>query len=90
MSWLSPFLIMAILSLLGIAGINTSMFEVQVAGNDWNAKDTFYKADGGIWLGSEVLEQNFGCAMGFKDNILDGYVAVETGDLVLYDNSYCQ
>ena len=31
-------LVMAILSLLGIAGMNTSTFEMQVAGNDWNAK----------------------------------------------------
>ncbi len=34
-------MIMAILSLLGIAGINTSMFEEQIAGNDWNAKRYF-------------------------------------------------
>lgn len=58
-------LVMAILSLLGIAGIHTSTFEMQVAGNDWNAKRTFYKADGGISLGSELIEQSFNCANGF-------------------------
>ena len=72
-------LVMAILSLLGIAGMNTSIFEMQVAGNDWNAKRTFYKADGGISIGSEVLEQNFGCPLGFKNSPLDSFVAIESG-----------
>ncbi len=34
--------------------------------------DTFYKADGGISLGSELLEQNFNCPMGSRIAILDG------------------
>jgi len=51
-------LVMAILSLLGIAGMNTSIFEMQVAGNDWNAKRTFYRADGGTSLGIELIEQS--------------------------------
>jgi len=63
-------LVMAILSLLGIAGMNTSIFETQVAGNDWNAKRTFYKADSGVSLGSELIEQNLnlGCLSGFTNN----------------------
>ena len=69
-------MVMAILSLVGIAGLNTSMFEVQIAGNDWNAKRTFYKADGGISFGAELLEQNFNCSLGFTgtgviQNIMD-------------------
>lgn len=58
-------IIMVILSLIGIAGLNTSMFEEQIAGNDWNAKRSFYRADGGISLGFEVLEQNLNCPTGF-------------------------
>ncbi|MFT5728335.1 MAG: hypothetical protein ACI8PB_002488 [Desulforhopalus sp.] len=58
-------MVMVILSLIGIAGLNTSTFEQQIAGNDWNAKRSFYKADGGISTGSELLEQNFNCATGF-------------------------
>jgi len=77
-------LVMAILSLLGIAGMNTSTFEMQVAGNDWNAKRTFYKADGGISLGTEVLEQNFGCATGFTNSVIKGTVTVN--DNILHDN----
>jgi hypothetical protein len=52
---------LVILSLIGIAGLNTSIFEGQIAGNDWSAKRTFYKSDGGTELGSELLEYNFSC-----------------------------
>lgn len=54
-------MILVILSLIGIAGLETSRFEQQIAGNDWSAKRTFYKADGGTELGSELLEYNFSC-----------------------------
>jgi len=54
-------MILVILSLIGIAGLDTSMFEEQIAGNDWSAKRTFYKSDGGTELGSELLEYNFSC-----------------------------
>lgn len=73
-------LVMAILSLLGIAGMNTSIFETQVAGNDWNAKRTFYRADGGISVGSELLEQNFNCPIGFKgagQTVIEGFMLVK-------------
>lgn len=62
-------LVMAILSLLGIAGMNTSTFEMQVAGNDWNAKRTFYKADGGVSQGIELVEQSLACPGGFTKPI---------------------
>jgi len=77
-------LIMAILSLIGIAGMNTSIFEMQIAGNQWNAKQTFYHADGGLSIGSEVLEQNFGCATGFTQAVLSGTITIN--DNILYDN----
>lgn len=54
-------MILVILSLIGIAGLGTSTFEEQIAGNDWSAKQTFYKSDGGTQLGSELLEYNFSC-----------------------------
>lgn len=62
-------MIMAILSLIGVFGINTSIIEQQIAGNEWNAKRTFYHADGGASLGSELLEQSFACAEGFNGGI---------------------
>ncbi len=54
-------MILVILTLIGTAGLETSSFEEQIAGNDWMAKQTFYKGDGGTEIGSEVLEYNFSC-----------------------------
>ena len=73
-------MIMAILSLIGIAGLNTSIFEEQIAGNEWNAKRTFYKADGGISSGSELLEQNFNCPTGFSG--VGGQTTIEASIIV--------
>lgn len=63
---IAALMVMVILSLIGIAGLNTSMFEEQISGNDWNAKRSLYRADGGISAGSELLEQNFNCPTGFS------------------------
>ena len=62
-------MILVILSLIGIAGLNTSIFEKQIAGNDWNAQRTFYRADGGASLGSEVIEQSYACISGFNGGV---------------------
>ncbi|MGW8157720.1 MAG: pilus assembly PilX family protein [Desulfoprunum sp.] len=70
-------LIMAILSLIGVAGMNTSIFETQVAGNEWNAKRTLYRADGGVTLGAELVEQNLGCeGIGFKSTLINDTVMI--------------
>lgn len=69
-------MILVILSLIGIAGLTTSIFEKQIAGNDWNAKRTFYRADGGASLGSELIEQSFACPDGFTDVDGDGRVVL--------------
>lgn len=60
-------MILVILSLIGIAGLTTSTFEKQIAGNDWNAKRTFYRADGGLSQGIELIEQNLACGNGFNN-----------------------
>ena len=79
-------LVMAILSLLGIAGMNTSIFEMQVAGNDWNAKRTFYRADGGISRGIELVEQSLACPGGFSRRTIQ-LKASAFQELSLYNNS---
>jgi hypothetical protein len=43
---------------------------LQIAGNDKVHKTTFYKAEGGAMLGSELLEQNFSCPIGFTSNAI--------------------
>lgn len=54
-------LTLLILTLLAIAGLTSSSFESTIAGNDWRAKQTLYKAEGGTELGIEMLEYNFAC-----------------------------
>lgn len=80
-------LVMAILSLLGVAGMNTSIFEMQVAGNDWNAKRTFYRADGGVSQGIELVEQSLACPGGFNmaENTIEGVIHYRTPSL--YNNA---
>lgn len=87
-------MILVILSLIGIAGLTTSTFEKQIAGNDWNAKRTFYRADGGLSQGIELVEQSFACPGGFNNGagtqkILENHLLVlERGgnDMMLYMN----
>ena len=57
---------LVILTLLGTFALNTTIFELQISGNDRVAKQTFYKADGGIQAGIELLEQNISCPNGFS------------------------
>jgi len=71
-------MILVILSLIGIAGLDTSMFEEQIAGNDWSAKRTFYKSDGGTELGSELLEYNFSCGPITSPKIKDKALKIYT------------
>ncbi len=47
-----------VLTLLGIAALNTTDIELMIAGNDTLHKKTFYKADGGTEVASSVLEEN--------------------------------
>jgi hypothetical protein len=60
---------LVILTLLGTFALNTTIFELQISGNDRVAKQTFYKADGGIQAGIELLEQNVSCPQGFSSSI---------------------
>lgn len=57
---------LVILTLLGTFALNTTIFELQISGNDRVAKQTFYKADGGAQAGIELLEQNLSCPDGFS------------------------
>ena len=58
-------LILMILTLLGLAATTNTTIELQIAGNDRLHKQTLYEAEAGAILGTEVLEQNFNCAIGF-------------------------
>ena len=58
-------LILLILTMLGITATRNTSIELQIAGNDRLHKETFYSAESGAILGTEILEQNFFCDTGF-------------------------
>ncbi|MGW8161419.1 MAG: PilX N-terminal domain-containing pilus assembly protein [Desulfobulbales bacterium] len=58
-------LILLVLTLLGISATRNTSIELQIAGNDRVHNETFYSAEAGAILGSEILEQNFNCGIGF-------------------------
>jgi hypothetical protein len=73
-------LILLILVIIGIAATNTTTIEVQIAGNEKVHKETFYRAEGSVALGVEVLEQNLYCPSGFASTGMDD-VGVSVADL---------
>lgn len=56
-------------TIIGIAAMNTSTTEVQIATNDNLHKLTFYEADGGTEIGQEMIEINFPCWVGFPSSV---------------------
>lgn len=82
-------MILVILSLIGVAGISTSIFEKQIAGNDWSAKRTFYQADGSTELGSELLEYNFSCGP-ITATAITSRISVNTPDVFHNDTEPTQ
>jgi hypothetical protein len=59
-------LIMVILTIIGVAATNTTIFELKISGNDRTHKTTMYQAEAGAVLSTEVLEQNINCLTGFN------------------------
>jgi len=59
-------MIMVMLTLFGIFATNTSIFELNISGNDKVAKESFFRADGGTQAGSELIEENVSCPNGFR------------------------
>jgi hypothetical protein len=57
---------LVLLSLIGTTGIDTSVTEIQIAGNDKLQKQAFSLADGGTEAGNRLLEENISCPTGFK------------------------
>ncbi len=81
-------MIMLVLTIIGIAANRNTTTELQIAGNDRTHKETFYVADGGTEIASEILEQNLACITGFTTNPLDGLVQVESDRLNFWRNSW--
>ncbi len=58
-------LALVVLTLIGLAAMNTSFFEKEIAQNINLAEKSFYGADGGSEVGIQMIEQNLGCPQGF-------------------------
>lgn len=58
---IAALMIMLVLTVIGIAANRNTTTELNISGNDRTHKETFYEADGGTELASEVLEQNIAC-----------------------------
>ncbi|MFV0438910.1 MAG: PilX N-terminal domain-containing pilus assembly protein [Desulfopila sp.] len=95
-------IIMVVLTIIGIAATRNTSLELQIAGNDKVHNTTFYGAEGGAILGTEILEQNINCSTGFASdtietnfkipNALDFHLnpvpaASDLNDLVLIDSN---
>ena len=50
-------LILLLLIVIGISATTSTVLEIQIAGSDRTHKETFYAADGGTHVGSELVEQ---------------------------------
>ena len=78
---IAALVILAVLTILGVSSISTSNMEVQIATNDKVHKMTFYAADGGSELGTELLELNIACPSGFStDNYVVNNITVVDRD----------
>ena len=54
---ITSLLMLTILMIIGIAATNTTIFELQIAGNDRSHKEAFYSADSGIGVAAKVISQ---------------------------------
>jgi uncharacterized protein (UPF0333 family) len=75
-------LIMVVLTIIGIAATNTTIFELNISGNDRVHKRTLYQAEAGAVLSTEVLEQNINCVTGFTGKDVDGNVVADLEDTI--------
>ena len=58
-------MVLTLLTIVGLATINTTTTEVQIAANEQFHKTAFYAAEGGAASGIEIVEQSICCAGGF-------------------------
>jgi len=75
-------LMLVVLTLLGISSTTTSTVELQISGNDKLYKSSFFAADGGTAVGSELIEQNIE-DRNWTDYSTRGNIGIINGDLYL-------
>lgn len=62
-------LMLLILVIIGTGALNTSNFDLRIAGNEKVHKQTFYNADAGTELASRLVEENISCPEGFEATV---------------------
>lgn len=82
-------MILLVLSLMGVAGNNTAITEMLIAGNDSVHKQTFYSSDARTEVSSSVVEENIACITGFTvndapDTVIEGMIRVYASALNLW------
>lgn len=82
-------LLLVVVTLLGVAGVTTSIFEEKMAANQALHKQAFYQADGGTENGLAVLKHNINCISGFSGSspVLGGDIKIDAGSENLWTNS---
>jgi len=76
-----------VITIMGTSAISTSNMEVQIATNDEIHKMTFYAADSGADLGTELVELNIACPNGFAiDDLAIGDITVIDRDFWMQED----
>ncbi len=84
-------LALVVLTLIGLAAMNTSIFEKEISQNINLAEKTFYGADGGSEVGIQMIEQNLSCPKGFTGTGLsdnDPYQFYTLGGIQITDSKF--
>lgn len=61
--------VLLLLVFLGIGAIDRSNVELLIAGNDKFQTTAFHEAEGGISVGTQLLEENIACPGGFSSDV---------------------
>jgi hypothetical protein len=85
-------LLMVVVTLLGVSGVSTSIFETKMAANQALHTQAFYQADGGTEVGLGLLGQNINCINGFTSTSFptaggDNGITL-TGDVNFWVNNF--
>jgi Tfp pilus assembly protein PilX len=54
---ISTMLILVLVTILGVSALNTSITEIQIAGNDKTSRMAFYHSDGGTYSSAKLISQ---------------------------------
>ncbi len=75
-------IILVLLTLIGISASRTASIEIRIAGNERSHQVAFYRAEGGLEAGTELLELNIACPQGFTSNGANGEAVIENAMVV--------